>query len=712
MIKGLNFSLGATNTSKPAFDSFNKSLIQVRRNQQAVNTSSHSMMRGMSANRRVIQQVGMQVSDFSVQIAGGQSAILAFTQNVPQVVQMFGAWGGVLAGVITILGTLTLVLVKSGMGFDAVAEHLGVARTDFEFLRAIVVGVKDAFFDLINMLVNNFGAAVAAAGVAVGIFTGKYLATMIGSMIAAHGVTGSLIVVINALSATFVRLAAITGIGAVIIAIGVLIDGFLRMKKVLGDWGAVFTLVGESLAFMFVHQLPRMMMNLVHSVDSALYNISASFVTLGANILQSISFIVNPVLQTFAGLAAGIIAAMRMLPSTIKSMMITMANAVIAAIEGMLNKVVHGLNMFTRTVNKLLPSDALLPTIEGVALNRMVDSYKEAGKSIGVAFSDAALAAYSVDFVGPMVESMRNSAAGMSGVSEMLSDMITAPVENTAWKEIKSILGSTSNDFEIRDLFGNSKDDVETESGSKGLDALNKSLTRQIELIRKNHQTMIDGIVKTTKDTLNDSLKMMTDRIESYNRALDVVKTEVTNVMDTFTGALKRGARLWDAFKEAGLTAINSILKRIMDSQLERVLGNIFKPNNSGGPTNLLSSIAGFFGGSKTRSTPSGVTSSLSNFFGGFRANGGPVTAGMGYVVGERRPEMFVPRSSGTIIPYVPGAGSGNKPVKIELVIAEDREALTRVVDSRVIQGVGASVQLSRAQAQNEGRKASLYRRG
>jgi hypothetical protein len=39
------------------------------------------------------------------------------------------------------------------------------------------------------------------------------------------------------------------------------------------------------------------------------------------------------------------------------------------------------------------------------------------------------------------------------------------------------------------------------------------------------------------------------------------------------------------------------------------------------------------------------------------RAAGGPVTRGMPYIVGERRPELFVPDSSGTILPSVPSAG-------------------------------------------------------
>jgi murein DD-endopeptidase MepM/ murein hydrolase activator NlpD len=41
--------------------------------------------------------------------------------------------------------------------------------------------------------------------------------------------------------------------------------------------------------------------------------------------------------------------------------------------------------------------------------------------------------------------------------------------------------------------------------------------------------------------------------------------------------------------------------------------------------------------------------------FGGFKAGGGRVAAGVPYVVGEKRPELFVPDQSGTILPSVPG---------------------------------------------------------
>lgn len=50
------------------------------------------------------------------------------------------------------------------------------------------------------------------------------------------------------------------------------------------------------------------------------------------------------------------------------------------------------------------------------------------------------------------------------------------------------------------------------------------------------------------------------------------------------------------------------------------------------------------------------ITTAVGSIFGGFRADGGPVTAGVPYMVGERGPEMFVPSSSGYIRPN--GGGS------------------------------------------------------
>lgn len=56
-----------------------------------------------------------------------------------------------------------------------------------------------------------------------------------------------------------------------------------------------------------------------------------------------------------------------------------------------------------------------------------------------------------------------------------------------------------------------------------------------------------------------------------------------------------------------------------------------------------------------------------------FRADGGPVMAGRPYIVGERRPELFVPSTSGVILPSVGGAGQ--KVVGVERLYASPSQS-------------------------------------
>lgn len=51
----------------------------------------------------------------------------------------------------------------------------------------------------------------------------------------------------------------------------------------------------------------------------------------------------------------------------------------------------------------------------------------------------------------------------------------------------------------------------------------------------------------------------------------------------------------------------------------------------------------------------------LGGLFGGFRASGGPISAGKGYIVGERGPEMIIPRSSGMVVPNDALRGGGGE---------------------------------------------------
>jgi hypothetical protein len=89
----------------------------------------------------------------------------------------------------------------------------------------------------------------------------------------------------------------------------------------------------------------------------------------------------------------------------------------------------------------------------------------------------------------------------------------------------------------------------------------------------------------------------------------------------------------------------------------------------------------------------------------GRRAAGGPVKAGMPYIVGEKRPEVFVPNQNGTIIPSISRAGSGSGggagmasagdgggwvPIRGDAVL----DALVQAIASRVSAKGGRAAQL------------------
>lgn len=92
-----------------------------------------------------------------------------------------------------------------------------------------------------------------------------------------------------------------------------------------------------------------------------------------------------------------------------------------------------------------------------------------------------------------------------------------------------------------------------------------------------------------------------------------------------------------------------------------------------------VASKAGGFIGNAVNSVGNAIGSAANSVANVFRAGGGNVAGGQAYVVGERGPEMFVPRSSGTIIPN--GAGG----MSVNVVVNGDvtgRELVERVQEA------------------------------
>ena len=164
---------------------------------------------------------------------------------------------------------------------------------------------------------------------------------------------------------------------------------------------------------------------------------------------------------------------------------------------------------------------------------------------------------------------------------------------------------------------------------------------------------------------LRDRLRL---RAEELNLAKEIARVEQLQA---------------DALNAVGDAARNVFETMIFGSErLEDTLGNVarrlasillqtgLKALGGGDGVGLFSILGGDFGG-------------------GQKASGGPVRKGTSYVVGEKGPELFVPQSSGTVVPN--GAMGGVNSV-VNVTINGDSEETDSTRSSELGRMIEASV--------------------
>jgi hypothetical protein len=162
--------------------------------------------------------------------------------------------------------------------------------------------------------------------------------------------------------------------------------------------------------------------------------------------------------------------------------------------------------------------------------------------------------------------------------------------------------------------------------------------------------------------------------------------------LENFKDGLDEMEKMTHSFaKEFGQGLHNSLVSFILDGQhrFSDFLKQLAAEVAVSGLFNLISGgLAGSTGG---------VGQFFSQVFGGARASGGPVSAGVPYLVGERGPEMFVPNISGRI--SANGSGSPNIQVvqhfnvdAIEPTLETQLSLITRLAASSAYEGVMQSL--------------------
>lgn len=226
---------------------------------------------------------------------------------------------------------------------------------------------------------------------------------------------------------------------------------------------------------------------------------------------------------------------------------------------------------------------------------------------------------------------------------------------------------------------------------------INQSLNRQIKNIEAQIKPLQERLDKTNEiEKANKKIEESQDRQKQQAEELKEKMTAVGEEIETsIKGNLRDAITGAQSFGQAMTNVLNRIRDKIIDAQIDKILGN-FGEN---------------FGASASGGKRKGLGGFLGGILGGlFRANGGPVKAGQPYIVGERQPELFVPRTSGTILPSTNIGGGDNTTNMVTVnVDASGSSVAGNSTDAQALgAAIGAAVQ---AQLIKEKRPGGLLTR-
>lgn len=187
-------------------------------------------------------------------------------------------------------------------------------------------------------------------------------------------------------------------------------------------------------------------------------------------------------------------------------------------------------------------------------------------------------------------------------------------------------------------------------------ETLEKAQKLDLELLSVERNEKISNYMRDQFQSamqLNDELLQVVPKVTELSDEFKSLANTINNeIINGIEGMI-------DGTKTLGQVA-SSMLKQIASQMLQTA---IMGPSGSGGIAGMIFGALGIGGGGGFKS-PSVLTSGL-DFSGAF-ASGGRPPVGKAALVGERGPELFVPRSSGTIVPNSAMGGSTNVVVNVD----------------------------------------------
>lgn len=261
------------------------------------------------------------------------------------------------------------------------------------------------------------------------------------------------------------------------------------------------------------------------------------------------------------------------------------------------------------------------------------------------------------EFIAFVLQAYGKVVESIAWMSEKLSFLPGA-----AGDAMAELARSLRNHAEVFSMVETKTDDLA--SAQHKLNIQFKETDRLMEKIRRNpvKTTDTDGSSKRSREAADKSRDHITGSIDEIEQA---GKRGAEQLESSFLDALMGVEGGFRSLKDTVRHVLMDINKALMKDALDH-FGIGSGVGGSGIFGNILGGISGLFKGGSGGGL-GGLFSGIGSLFGGFFADGGAVSGGKSYIVGERGPELFSPRTGGLITPNHALAGGGNVTVHMNI---------------------------------------------
>ena len=191
------------------------------------------------------------------------------------------------------------------------------------------------------------------------------------------------------------------------------------------------------------------------------------------------------------------------------------------------------------------------------------------------------------------------------------------------------------------------------------------------------------GPLKPLIDDIGKIPELSKEAFAEFDRfaqeAFEKAQARYNLLSDSLTSVFQGIGDAWIDYLQTGEFAFEDFASNII-GDLARILQQAL----------ITQAVTALLGGAPTAVT--GQQIGGAQFALGFRADGGPVSSGQPYMVGERGPELFVPKQAGSVVPNEALGGGG--PINLTVVNQIGKEEFVKVIDERVESPDGASKML------------------